>query len=205
MEKKQKGFQKGCNWGYIHKKHGMRQSRLYRTWSHMKERCQNKNCKSYKNYGGRGISICDEWKNDFINFYNWAMANGYQDDLTIDRIDVNGNYEPDNCRWITMEEQAKNKRNKILYNGYNMENLQNITGLKYGTLYRRIKTGRNYVINNEKFQTKHYKEKLYSFNGKNKTLTEWSKILNIKRDTLYQRIEKRGWSIERAFTSFVNN
>lgn len=204
MEKKQKGFQKGCNWGYIHKKHGMRKSRLYRTWSHIKERCQNKNCKSYKNYGGRGITICDEWKNDFMAFHNWAMANGYKDDLTIDRIDVNGNYEPNNCRWVSMEEQAKNKRNRILYNGYKIEDLQNITGLKYETIYRRIKNNRDYILDKKTFKTKHYKEKLYYFNGESKTLTEWSNILNIKRNTLYYRIEKRKWSIEKAFSTSVN-
>ena len=73
----------------------------------------------YKNYGARGIKICDEWKNDFKAFYDWAMSNGYADNLTIDRIDVNGNYEPSNCRWVTKEIQNKNTRRNIniTYNG----------------------------------------------------------------------------------------
>ncbi len=81
----------------------------------MKQRCYNSKKKEYKNYGGRGIKICDEWLNDFMNFYNWAISNGYQDDLTIDRIDVNSNYYPENCRWITKTLQNKNTRytNKI--------------------------------------------------------------------------------------------
>lgn len=80
--------------------------RLFSIYLSMKYRCYNTTCRAYKNYGGRGIIVCDEWKNDFNNFYNWAMANGYKDDLTIDRIDNDGNYEPNNCRWITKSENT---------------------------------------------------------------------------------------------------
>lgn len=90
--------------------HGMRNSRLYRIWNCMHTRCYRKSYHAYKHYGGRGIAICDEWLHDFQAFYDWAMENGYKDNLTIDRIDSNGNYSPSNCRWTTMAIQNKNKR-----------------------------------------------------------------------------------------------
>lgn len=97
-------------------KHGLRRTRIYNIYAAMIDRCTNARHRNYYDYGGRGIKICDEWlgENGFINFYNWTMNNGYTDELTIDRIDVDGNYEPDNCRWITIKEQQLNKRNNHL-------------------------------------------------------------------------------------------
>lgn len=98
--------------------HGKTNDRVYNIYHNIVQRCENENNTRYKNYGGRGIKICDEWKNSFENFYNWAMANGYRDDLTIDRIDVNANYSPDNCRWVDMSVQYMNKQNTIYYTVY---------------------------------------------------------------------------------------
>jgi hypothetical protein len=98
-------------------KNGLSNTRLRHIYDNMKSRCLNQKNKGYKNYGGRGINVCDEWldsKNGFENFYNWSMNNGYAESLSIDRIDVNGDYEPSNCRWATYQEQMTNRTNTIL-------------------------------------------------------------------------------------------
>lgn len=104
----------GCSSGERHPlKHNKTNTRLYKIWCNMKKRCFSPNCKCYYRYGGRGITVCEEWKNDFQSFYNWSINNGYADNLSIDRINNNKSYSPDNCRWITMKEQSRNKRNNV--------------------------------------------------------------------------------------------
>lgn len=96
-----------------------KRDRLNVIYSHMKARCYNKNRWNYQYYGARGIKVCDEWKNDYQKFKKWSLENGYQNNLSIDRIDTNGNYEPSNCRWVTDKEQKNNTRRNhyITYKG----------------------------------------------------------------------------------------
>ena len=140
------------------KTHGMRNSRLYTIWRGMKSRCYNQNHRYYKHYGGRGITVCDEWRNDFKPFMEWALSNGYQDNLTIDRIETNGNYEPSNCRWATETEQKNNMRNNrtIEFNGetHNVAEWASITGLSYNVIWKRLKAG---LTPNEIFKDSHKK------------------------------------------------
>lgn len=105
-----KGHTKSC--GCKRKPHGLSQSRLYRAWQNMKNRCDRETDISYKNYGERGITYTNEW-GEFIPFRDWALSNGYEEDLTLERINVNGNYEPSNCTWVPMSEQSKNKRTNV--------------------------------------------------------------------------------------------
>lgn len=132
--------------------HGMKGTRLYNIWQNMKCRCYNKNHPAYPNYGGRGITICDEWRHDFSAFHDCAMSHGYADGLTIERIDNDGNYTPDNCRWATRFEQSQNTR-------------------------------RNRII---------------EMDGERKTLAEWARQYNLNYCTVISRINKHGWTPEKA-------
>lgn len=97
----------------INRTHGMSKTPIYKVWANLRKRCKISRGKDYPHYKGKGITVCEEWDNDFLSFYNWSIQNGYKKGLTIDRIDVNGNYEPSNCRWITNTEQQTNKAKTV--------------------------------------------------------------------------------------------
>lgn len=120
-------------------------SKLYFVYNSMKDRCKNKNTKNYKNYGGRGIRVCDEWNKSYETFLKWALINGYQEGLQLDRIDNNGNYSPENCRWVSCKQNLNNTRmnNLITYKNktHTISEWADMFKINYMTLYRRIKDG----------------------------------------------------------------
>lgn len=136
--KKEQGIYRKCT-----------KDRLYKIWQDMRDRCFNPNNIHHSYYGGRGITVCGEWlgKCGYINFYKWAKKNGYSLNLTIDRIDSNGNYEPSNCRWVTMKQQARNKRNNrfIMYKGSEMTiaEASETFDIPYSYIYNRIIKGKS--------------------------------------------------------------
>ena len=123
-------------------KHGQRHTRLYNIWRSMRQRCNNPKTINYSRYGGRGIKVCQEW-NKFIPFFEWSMSNGYDDALTLDRIDNTGNYEPSNCRWVTYKEQNNNRRDNAIieYMGkkHSISEWADIIGISNTCLYERIR------------------------------------------------------------------
>ena len=125
-----------------------RTERLSRIYSMMKQRCYNSKMPNFKYYGARGIAVCDEWRNDSQSFYEWAILNGYKEELTLDRIDNNGNYEPSNCRWVDMKKQTRNNsRNHIVkLNGIERPLIEwtEIYKINYKTVRDRLKRGWDY-------------------------------------------------------------
>lgn len=126
-------------------KHGQRKTRLYGIWLGMKSRCYNSNDHNFLHYGAKGIEVCEEWTQDFQSFYGWSMSHGYKEDLSIDRIDVNGNYEPNNCRWVTMKVQQNNRSNNHLITcsgeTHTISEWAEITGMNKGTIRSRLVRG----------------------------------------------------------------
>lgn len=124
--------------------HGLSKSKLHRVWANMKDRCENEFSKPFPHYGGRGIKVCEKW-HDFMSFYEWAMSNGYTDGLSIDRINVDGDYEPSNCRWATQKEQNNNKTDNVFLSlgdkTHTISEWSEILGIKASTLRSRRRKG----------------------------------------------------------------
>lgn len=125
--------------------HGSSHTKLYNIWKAMRKRCRNVHNSDFDRYGGRGISVCAEWDSSFESFRDWALAHGYEDGLTIDRIDVNKGYCPDNCRFCSMKSQANNRTSNVIveFDGrsHTIKEWSEITGIPYSRLYMRLKKG----------------------------------------------------------------
>lgn len=184
----------GCNMVPKEFKH-LQNTRLFSIWRGMMNRCYLKSKCNYRYYGGRGIKVCDDWNETwhrgFLRFYDWAIKSGYKDGLTLDRIDVNGDYCPENCRWVTWEVQVENRRDnsiKIEYNGEkrNLKEWCRLFGMNYSTIRNRIKTrGLSFeeALKSNKFLTKNiYCEEL---NKTYKSVREIANELNISKGSIY--------------------
>ena len=184
--------------------HGQTESRLYNIWCGMKSRCENKN---YEHYGKRGISVCEEWKKSFISFRDWAMQNGYTENLTIDRIDVNGNYCPDNCRWATYLEQARNKTKniKVTINGVTkcVAEWCEEYGILQTTVYQRVTNfGWNYY---DAITTPvRTRNRMITINGVTKSEKDWCAEKGMSRRLFRYRIHNLGLSEQEAILRPVN-
>ena len=181
---------------------GNKDSRLRRIYHNMKTRCTNENYDKWDRYGGRGITVCEEWISSFKNFEQWAIENGYTDELTLDRIDNDGNYTPTNCRWITREEQANNRTTSMLLDIYGVQKTcaewAKEAGIPYATLRNRIKNGWNpndavTAPIDSRFNTK----RLYLFEGEMLPIKQISKRANVN-DTLLRRYLNYGYDINEA-------
>lgn len=172
------------------KTHGMRWSRLYNIWTQMHQRCTNQKLDHYDRYGGRGITVCKEWI-EFEVFAEWAIKNGYKDNLTIDRINVDGNYEPKNCKWSTDVEQQRNKRNNhfVTINGETktIAEWAEINELPYKTLQRRVYTG--YKEENLLLPIGHQYKQI-EINGEIKPMSVWAKESGLPYSTIKRRYNK---------------
>lgn len=189
--------------GSLNRTHGLCSTRLYSIYSNMISRCKYSNLDNSYRYHDRGISVCDEWLNDFNTFHDWAMANGYEDGLQLDRIDNDGNYCPENCRWITHQEQMNNcSFNKhCTYNGetHTVAEWARITGISKDYIYGGLRRGWSFediMLGKPKTPAR---GKLYEYNGEKHTLAEWSRLTGISSSAILARI-KRGWNIEKALT-----
>lgn len=182
------------------KTHGLSNTPEYVSWKNMKSRCYNKNNISYKNYGGRGITVCDSWLTSFENFYK-DMGEKPSPELSLERSNVNGNYECDNCYWATVFIQSNNKTNNVHIEfdgeGKTLREWASSTGISYNVLKRRRLRGWSI----KDLLTKPVKSpKKYTYLNKTLTLHEWAEELKLEYTTLQSRLY-RGWAIERAFKS----
>lgn len=181
-------------------KHGLSRTRLFRIWKGILKRCYDENNYAYSNYGGRGIRVCDEWliETDYeglYNFYNWAMENGYSDELTIDRINVDGIYEPKNCRWSTYKEQNSNKRNNVYIEiegeSKSLAEWAEFTGIDIRMIHKRVKQGKKGldIIKpiQKRIAEKQSGEKYVSWDKRNKS---WRLTIKGKIDRNYKTVEE---------------
>lgn len=187
-------------------KHGGKKKRLYHVWLSIKERCYNINDNRYKNYGGRGITVCDEWKDDYAAFEVWAIENGYDEnaqygECTIDRIDFDKSYSPDNCRWISLKEQNNNRTTTIwlTHNGKTQTLLDWAKELQINPKTLRTRINRGWSTEDVLTPRLLRNNSPIEYNGETHSVEQWSKITGIPPRTIAGRRD-RGWPLEKIFS-----
>lgn len=179
-------------------KHGMTGTPIYRRWSHMKERCNRPSNIGYKDYGGRGITVCEEWQNDFVAFYEWSIANGYADNLQLDRRDNSKGYSPDNCRYVEPKVNYNNKRDNTIvnYNGVTRTAAEwsRKIGVSAETFLNRIYSD-TYDISEVLIPAVngHVGADRYRFitiNDETRSIREWARISGLSHSTIRYRLAK---------------
>jgi len=190
------------------KTHGESGTRLHHEWTAMNQRCRNPNHESYANYGGRGITVCDEWAHSFTAFRDWALQNGYQDDLTIDRIDNDSGYCPSNCRWVDYKTQSRNNsRNVVItYRGetHCLTDWVDILGLNYKIMRARIVDKGwepSIAFETPYGSNQNRKDEVLSYHGEERPLREWAEVLSIPYERLRNRLYVDKWDLEKAFST----
>lgn len=186
---------------------GMSRTRVYRCYKSMLYRCYYPSCNDYKHYGARGICVCNEWRDDtwgFIKFYAWALNNGYSDNLTLDRIDVNGNYCPENCRWVTWKEQQNNKRvNVVIYYKGMYKTLMEWSeylNIPYYVLGNRYERG----VSVDKLLDKNIldPQKHIEYKGEIHSISEWAKIYGFAYGKMRSRLKRYGYNMYNLVNHF---
>ena len=181
------------------------ETRLHRIWHNMRTRCYNPNYDKYQYYGGKGITVCDEWRNSYNSFWGWAYSHGYNDSLTLDRIDVDGNYCPENCKWVDRKAQANNRTsNHYLEYGGQRKTVQewsDVLGIPASTLYQRLRAGWSVerTLTESHHHTNH--QRYLTYNGQTKRLYEWAKDFGLPYKILQNRLDLHHWPLERALTT----
>ncbi len=182
-------------------------TRIYRTYRNMMDRCFNPNHRAFHNYGGRGVTVCEEWCKSYKAFYDWAYANGYDPSLSglensLDRIDVDGDYCPENCRWISMSEQQKNRREtiRLLFNGeaHTLQEWAKITGLDAQTIYRRVVQWHWPVkrVLTEAVRKTNQAREYHLPDGTVVSLAKIAELSGVQIDTAWRRLNRLGWSVK---------
>lgn len=185
-------------------KHGLSKHPLHQVWSDIKTRCYNKKDRSYKWYGARGIKLCDVWM-DFKAFYEWSIKNGYENGLTLDRINPNGNYSPDNCRWVGMKIQQNNRRNNKMLNINGVSKTMSEWADEYDVNYRLVKSRIRAGWTPEKALSQRKQDiKTITIGEETKTINEWSKISGVNKTTIADRYN-HGWEPRDAVFSPVKS